>query len=221
MLDFQFKKKLKAALIKYERSIPYLYQDSIGQVTIGVGHLVDMEAKAVALKLCRRSDQNPATADEKKAAWHAVKNENRHYVDVRDHKHHVYGAKHYETSSALYMKEVDIDALTEAHIVEFHRYLKRAFSRSNGYLADFDDMPDNVRLALFDMMFNMGPTRFPKNWPTFVEALKAGNWSEAALRSNRPQVNAERNAYVRSLLLSTARAPLGLPGIRPRMSPLN
>jgi GH24 family phage-related lysozyme (muramidase) len=214
MLNGPFKQKLKAALVKYESSIPFLYQDSVGQVTIGVGHLVPSELKATALALRRRSDRQPATADEKKAAWKAVKAENRYYVGAKDHKQHVYGAGHYEKSSPLYMDSTDIDQLTEDHIVEFEAYLKKAFSKQNGYQTDFDGMPDNVRLALFDMMFNMGPTRFPRPWHNLVEAIKKTDWKKAADSSNRPQVNLERNAYVKSLLLSADLTPQAIPDVR-------
>jgi GH24 family phage-related lysozyme (muramidase) len=216
MLTGPFKAKLKAALIKFEKSVPYLYQDSIGQMTIGVGHLVEPEIKVVPLKLYRRSDQKLATVEEKKAAWQAVKKENRRYTGQKDHKQHVYGAGHYEKLSSLFMKDADVDVLTEDHIVEFHGYLRRAFTRQNGYLTEFDDMPENARLALFDMMFNMGPTRFPRPWHQFVAALKRGDWQKAATQSNRPQVNAERNAYVRDLLSSVEpeTTPRPIPDLR-------
>jgi GH24 family phage-related lysozyme (muramidase) len=222
MLAGPFRAKLKAALIKFEKSVPYLYQDSIGQVTIGVGHLVEPEVKVIPLKLYRRSDQKQATLDEKKAAWQAVKKANRHYTGAKDHKQHVYGAGHYEKIAPLFMRDADIDVLTEDHTVEFHGYLRRAFTRQHGYLTEFDDMPENVRLALFDMMFNMGPTRFPKPWHKFTAALKQGDWKEAAARSNRPQVNAERNAYVRDLLESVEAetTPRPVPDLRPHMTSL-
>lgn len=215
-----FKAKLKAALIKFEKSVSYLYQDSVGQVTIGVGHLVEPEVKVIALKLYRRSDQKQATVDEKKAAWQVVKKEKRHYTGAKDHKQHVYGAGHYEKLSQLFMRDADIDVLTEDHIVEFHGYLRRAFTKQHGYLSEFDDMPESVRLALFDMMFNMGPTRFPRPWHQFVAALKQGDWQEAAIRSNRPQVNAERNAYVRDLLSSVQsdNTPRPVPDLRPHVT---
>jgi GH24 family phage-related lysozyme (muramidase) len=221
MLAETFKRKLKTALIKYERSVPYLYQDSVGQVTIGVGHLVPTEAAVIPLLLRRRSDRQGATKDEKQAAWRAVKKENRNYTGAKDHKHHVYGAGHYEQSSALYMEAADIDQLTEAHIAEFHRYLQLAFTKQHGYQTEFDGMPENVRLALFDMMFNMGPTRFPRPWHELVAAIKQADWKDAAARSNRPQVNAERNAYVRQLFLSQAATPNLVPDVQARYSTIS
>lgn len=44
---------------------------------------------------------------------------------------------------------------------------------------DWKTFPDNVQLALIDMMFQLGLTRFC-GFKKTIEYLKAGNWKEAA-----------------------------------------
>lgn len=50
------------------------------------------------------------------------------------------------------------------------------------------------------MIFNLGATKITGSFPSFNKALKAGNWKKAATESNRPDVNAARNQYVKQLL---------------------
>ena len=44
---------------------------------------------------------------------------------------------------------------------------------------DFDELPENVKLALTDMMFNLGKTRFLK-FKKMIKAVKAKSFKEAA-----------------------------------------
>ena len=44
---------------------------------------------------------------------------------------------------------------------------------------DFNELPDNVKLALTDMMFNMGKTRFLE-FHKMIKAVKDKNFKEAA-----------------------------------------
>ena len=44
---------------------------------------------------------------------------------------------------------------------------------------DFDELPENVKLALTDMMFNLGKPRFSK-FKKMIQAVKDKNFKEAA-----------------------------------------
>ncbi|WP_089726854.1 hypothetical protein [Candidatus Thiosymbion oneisti] len=67
------------------------------------------------------------------------------------------------------------------------------YSKAKGYTNDFDAMPDEVQLALFDMIFNLGQTKLRTIFTEFNKAIKHEKWDEAAKQSNRPDVNAARN----------------------------
>lgn len=199
-----FQRALLRALERFEGRISYFYRDSVGQVTIGVGHLVRSESDAVALRLAHRSDGKPATQDEIRMAFRAVKAESIHYVGAKDHKQHTWGAKHYMSvpgAANIAMSEPEMDRLRDQHVREFGLYLKKCLSKAHGYKREFSDFPAAIRLALYDMMFNLGPTKFPAKFPRLVHALKAEDWRAAAAASRRPQLSKERNAYVHDLLI--------------------
>lgn len=98
------------------------------------------------------------------------------------------------------MKDSDIDVQRDQHIKTFHSELKRIYTRSNGFMKDFDEFHRNVQLALFDMIFNLGATTLVNVFQKFNRAVKIGDWRQAAIESHRVDVNAARNQYVRQLL---------------------
>lgn len=63
-----------------------------------------------------------------------------------------------------------------------------------------------MRLALFDMIFNLGATGLSKKWPKFNRAIAKGDWAKAADDCNRPEVQLRRNNYVKGLLRQAADA---------------
>jgi GH24 family phage-related lysozyme (muramidase) len=200
-MDPGFDRKLKSALNQHEGFVDHFYKDSVGQVTIGVGNLVT-EASFAELPLRRRSDGKPATPAEIAAAFHTVKNAAYLHVGT-DKKEQAWSAGHYKNLAAnsnVYLPQSESNKLLERHISKFNLILRQKFSKSAGYKREFDEFPENIRLALFDLMFNLGSSKFPAHWPHFVEALKAENWDEVARQSRRPQLSSDRNKYVDGLL---------------------
>jgi GH24 family phage-related lysozyme (muramidase) len=78
--------------------------------------------------------------------------------------------------------------------------------KSNGYDNNFDDFPDEVQKALFDMIFNLGQTKLHSTFTKFNDAVKKEKWDDAAKQSNRPDVNAARNKYVKDLFKAAQNA---------------
>lgn len=105
------------------------------------------------------------------------------------------------------MKDADINLQRDKHITSFYTELSGIYTKSNGYPNDFDQLPKNVQLALFDMIFNLGATKIVSSFPNFNKALKAGDWKKAANESNRPDVSAARNQYVKQLLNTVPASP--------------
>ena len=100
----------------------------------------------------------------------------------------------------MVIKDSDINLQRDKHINSFYNELTTLYKKSNGYTDDFDKLHNNVQLALFDMIFNLGASKIISSFPRFNKALKAGDWKKAATESNRPDVNAARNQYVKQLL---------------------
>lgn len=175
---------LRSKLEKYEGRINHLYLDSKGYVTVGVGHLLSSATQAQ--KLTFRTVKNlPATAVEIKADYDAVKKQPSNRV-----------ASFYQKHTKLTLPDTAIDKLTDKHIDSFELELKLIYP-------GFNTFPSAVKLALFDLIFNLGMTNLKNKWPKFNAAIKAKNWQKAADHSRRsPPVSAERNEYVRGLLKS-------------------
>jgi GH24 family phage-related lysozyme (muramidase) len=187
MVTANEKKTLRMNLEKYEGKVPHMYLDSVGYVTVGVGHLLSSVAAAQALAF-RNSKNVPATRDEIKADYEAVKKQPPNRL-----------AAMYKKYTELTLPTVDIDKLTDKHIESFERELKQVYT-------GFDGFPTEARLALFDIIFNVGMTNLRTAWPNFNAAIKAKDWQKAADSSSRkPPVSPARNKYVKDLLETCAR----------------
>ena len=183
---------------RYEGRIPHLYLDSAGRVTVGIGHLVASRGAVKALEL--------HVAEKGVAGRAATDKEKLDDYDSVAKQRKGYRASWYKKHAKLVMKEAVIDALCDEHILSFHKELQRIYREKSGYPADFDALPTDVQLALFDMIFNLGATKVVKVFTKFDAAVKAADWAEAAKQSNRPQLAADRNAYVKALLEAAAAA---------------
>lgn len=197
-LNSYVKCRLERALEVQEGRVPHMYQCTEGRVTIGIGHQIVSAEAAGRLNLRKQIGRDlwvDASRDEKIAEYRTIDaitpRNNREFVNRP--------ANSYRASTSLRMSDREMDILRDEHISNFHRELRRRFP-------DFDDFPNNVQLALFDMAFNIGMTNFSRDkWPLLHAAIDNKNWEEAARQSNRPQIGAKRNNYVRDLFLSAAR----------------
>lgn len=194
-LHADVRKSLSIKLEEYEGRIPHLYVDSVGRITVGVGHLIANRHEMSSLTFMSGGAGMPiraATLKEKQDEFDAM---------AKQPKGHRAGW--YERHATLTMRDPDIDGLLFAHIDEFHAKLVKAYSKAQGYPKDFDKLPQNVQLALFDLIFNVGPSGLTK-FTQFNKSIKAGDWKKAAEQCERSQVNGARNEYVKKLLLTTA-----------------
>ncbi|GAA6169280.1 hypothetical protein [Sessilibacter corallicola] len=176
------KATLRAKLEKYEGKVKHMYLDSKGYVTVGVGHLIPDLKSAQKLNF-KNSKSLAATQDEIKTDFELIKKQPKNRL-----------ASFYKKHTKLHLSEIDINKLTDKHIDNFESELKRIFP-------DFATYPSEVKLALFDIIFNVGMTDLNNKWPSFKKAIKSKDWATAAKESNRkPPISAERNKYVKDLL---------------------
>lgn len=175
------------ALEKFEGKVNHLYLDSKGLVTVGVGHLISNLADAQ--KLAFKSAKGlPASAAEIKADYDSVKKQPANRV-----------ALFYKKYTTITLPNTEIDKLTNKHIDSFERELKNIYR-------DFSTFPPETKMALFDLIFNVGATNLRNKWPNFNAAINAKDWQKAANNSKRGiPVSDERNRYVKDLLEKAAR----------------
>lgn len=160
----------------FEGIVPYLYYDSKGLVTCGVGFLLLNISDSLKLPW---TPEGVAATD-----WAKLQT-------LPKGKYHTY------------YKPYMIGRLPEEFMrYEFARRLAGFEKRLRKYLPSFDTYPAPVQLALRDMIYNLGGDFLAKGWPNFKAALLAKDWKRAAQECNRIDVQDSRNAATKALFLS-------------------
>lgn len=190
------KRQVVEKIEAYEGRVDHFYLDSVGKVTIGIGHLVSTRTAVSSIRMYVVKNGEAATIGSEQDKQSEYDNVLKQQAGYR--------ASWYKQHTKLVMKHDDIDRLMDVHISSFYRNLINIYRRAGGYPGDFDEFPQKVQIALLDMIFNLGPRRLINGFPAMNGYIKAGNWSGAAQECNRPQVSLERNQYVRQLFLAAA-----------------
>ena len=170
----EFQQKLIAMLSKHEGRVPWMYPDAVQNVTVGVGHMIPSANDAVLLGFID-GDESTVTEDEIMNGWNYVKASGKPY-------------------KTLILPSDTIDSLLLKDIAIFYPVLIQTFSL-------FESYPEPARLALYDMVFNLGGFR---KFPRFKSAVQDQNWTLAAQECNREGIGASRNEDTKELLLQCA-----------------
>lgn len=189
MITAEEKRVLRKNLTAYEGSVDHMYLDTRGNVTVGVGHLVRSAHEAQQLPFLKRNDTR-ATSSEIRDEFESLRK--LPYGQP-------YSARYYSGFAQLRLRQSTIDSLTDMHIQSFELELKRLYPAFGSY-------PTEARLALFDMIFNLGMTRLRTLFTRFNQAVLTEDWSAAARECNRPGIQVTRNRYVRELFERAAAA---------------
>lgn len=175
-------------LKQHEGEKDFMYVDSQGHVTTGVGFLLPNEGAAAAYPFVDLDDV-PATEQQKREEWRLIASK---YDPA--HKH---GADWYEDYTNLYLQPEFIDQkLRELVDADFHG-LSQDFPGFAGF-------PSAARMALQDMRFNLGASGLVNKFPRLMAAIERRDWRAAAAESHRSSISELRNNYVRDLFLRAA-----------------
>jgi GH24 family phage-related lysozyme (muramidase) len=164
-----------AKLEWFEGSIPWMYLDTHGNVTVGVGLLLEDDAAAQKLPFVHGS--RAATPSEIAAEFQRV-----HAMPMGR------PAMFYRREGELELEKADIDSLLRDVLTGFEGQLR---NRLPGY----DAFPDGVKIALLDMAYNLGPAGLIKGYPALIAAVECGNWAKAAANCFRHGPGAARNQW--------------------------
>ncbi len=165
-----------ADLTRWEGRTNYLYRDSRGFVTIGVGNLVATAEDCAKLPL-RTALGAPAPESQKRAAWNCVE-------ACPPGRREAY----YANASELRMTDEDVDALAFARLErEFLPGLRRLYP-------DYDDLPTSAQSALMDMIYNLGSAGLGK-FTHLRDAVNARDWTLAAAACRVSTSRQERNDW--------------------------
>ncbi len=171
-----------AKLETFEGVIPWMYLDTEGHVTVGVGLM--LPDVAAALRLPFEIAGRAATEAEIAAEFARI-----------DAMPMGRAALFYRGKGGPELPRTGIDALLRTVLLGFEGELRAAV---HGY----DEFPDGVKLALLDMIYNLGPAGLLKGYPRMMKAVAAGHWSEAAAECLRHGPGAVRNEWTREQFLS-------------------
>lgn len=175
-----------AKLKEFEGSVAWMYRDTVGLITVGVGNMLpNVEA---ALKLPFRVQSSGDLAGEP-----AVRKEFSRVQALAPAKL----PKFYYEYEALILSDGDIDRLLASRVGVFETQLRREFPH-------YDTFPDSAKLGLIDMAYNLGVGKLEKTYPHFDSAVFDQNWEAAATLCHRNGPSEARNDWTKQQFLEAA-----------------
>lgn len=168
----------------FEGETDFMYLDTEGRVTVGIGFMMPNEEAAVSFPFLD-FDDNPASAEQKRAEWRKINALAKGHV-----------ASWYEDSTELYLP----DDFISSHL---RTLFAVNFTELNRIFPEYGDYPSAARIALQDMIYNLGMTKF-NNFVKLKAAVNRRDWEAAAGESHRKIRDESRNDAVRDLFLKAA-----------------
>jgi GH24 family phage-related lysozyme (muramidase) len=179
---------IKQLIAPSEGSKSFMYLDTKGLVTVGIGNMLPSAAAACALAFVDRATQARASSAAIEADYQAVSQQSKAKV-----------ANFYRQFTKLDLPDAEIDRLFAQRVAGFQNELRSKY-------AAYDTFPDSAQLAMLDMAFNLGTFALKNKWPKLNAAIDSGDWSAAATECIRPEANAARNAATVALFQQAAAA---------------
>lgn len=164
-----------AKIKEFEGSVPWMYLDTVGKVTVGVGLMLVNELAATAL---------PFTIAGRSATSEEI---GREFARVSAMKKgqlaHAYFSK-----QGLALPEQIIESKLKDTLIGFEGYLRT-------HLPGYDALPGAAKLSLLDMVYNLGPGRLFSEYPRLLAAVERGDWKTAAAACLRRGPSVKRNLW--------------------------
>lgn len=164
-------------LRKFEESVPWIYLDTRGHATVGVGCKLATAASAQALDFVDLSGV-PATPGD------IIRN----FQDVREMESGM-RPEFYRTPSSVLLPETTISSLLILRVKEFDADITRRYTFGYG------TAPRPAKLALLDMLFNLGDHGLFRGFHDLMVDVQHTDWAEAAVHCHRKGISADRNAW--------------------------
>jgi GH24 family phage-related lysozyme (muramidase) len=169
-------------LKEFEGCVPWMYRDTVGKVTVGVGLMLPDAKAAQALQFFVGT--RTATPEEIAADYARV-----------DAMTLGRASSFYKTPTSLELTQQTIDAKLSSILQGFETDLRTEFPH-------YDTLPDGIKMALLDMIYNLGPGGLFKGFPHLIAAIQTGAWAQAAEHCMRRGPDAARNNWTRQQFLS-------------------
>jgi GH24 family phage-related lysozyme (muramidase) len=174
---------LKARLKQHEGVIAWIYLDSLGIATTGVGHALFTAAYAVHLPFTKLSSLIPASSDDILAEYNAVRQLKPDELPG-----------YYEARTTLRLSGAAIDNLLDQDVVTLQHDL-------TAYLPGLPSYPAPAQEALLDMAFQLGAHGLVEKFPHMIADVMAQNWPACADNCHREGIAEWRNEATQQLFL--------------------
>jgi GH24 family phage-related lysozyme (muramidase) len=177
--------EVKLLIAPSEGNKSFMYVDTTGNVTVGIGNMLPSAAAAIKLNFVNRTTKNKASPAEIANDFDAVSKQPK-----------AMAANYYQKFTNTDLPDGDIDSLFSDRVDEFQKALKKAYPK-------YDSYPKPVQLAILDMAFNLGvgALKSTVKWPKLNAAIAAQGWKKASEDCFRPDANGVRNAKIKALFL--------------------
>jgi GH24 family phage-related lysozyme (muramidase) len=172
-----------ASLKRFEGCVPWMYRDTVGKITVGVGLMLPDSQSAQSLPFLAGS--RPAAPQEIAAEFTRV--------DALPQGH---PAPFYKSPTSLELPQQAIDASLTHTLEKFETDLR-------AHLPHYDIFPDGVKMALLDMIYNLGPEGLFHGFPHLIASVEAQNWAQAAAQCLRHGPSLARNTWTRQQFLDS------------------
>lgn len=176
---------LKSSLRKFEGVCNYMYLDSLGNVTAGIGRLIPTPEAATALPFTQARGAILSSRE-------AILREFTHVKLLEPNRLPDY----YATRTTLRLSDAAVEAMLDADIAAMERSLA-------SWIGGFTKYPDPAQDALMDMAFNLGPNGLHR-YSRLLAACGTGNWKVAATECHREGISEERNEATAALFRGLA-----------------
>jgi GH24 family phage-related lysozyme (muramidase) len=187
---------LCAELLRWEGSKPFMYADTRGHVTTGIGTKLAGVGDAVALPWQHRNTGLPATPAEIQCAFERVQARFDDFRRANPDPKESAAAGYYAKTTDLVLPPEAVTALASSRIEGFLKSLRRLFPGFDGY-------PIAAQRALVDMTYTLGAKGLQQKFPTLVAACRSGDFAAAARHCHRKVLaNEHRPGDARNVITS-------------------
>ena len=170
---------------EFEGNVPYMYLDSRGNVTVGVGLMLPDQATAIQLPFFDGSTLDPATDGQKSTDWNNVKEMPTGHT-----------APYYQNATIVRLPQNTIDDLLVSTLNAFEQQLRTQFGQ-------YPTFPTAAQEGLLDMIYTLGLGGLRK-FVKFCAAVVNQDWDTASGECFRNGVQPSRNAAIKQLFLNAA-----------------
>lgn len=174
--------EIAADFANWEGRKSFMYVDTVGRVTVGVGLMLPNVAAAQRLKFVTRADGQPASASAIAADFLRVSAQPK-----------AKPADSYKAFTQLDLPDAVIDDLLKTLVTQFEQGLKSNF-------VGYDSYPAHAKRALMDMVYNLGLEGLLK-FKNLKKAAESGNWAVAAQECERRGPSKARNDWTSEMFL--------------------